>query len=105
MSVPNAFKFKVKNHIRLGGFPCGVGYIVNTTKRCVRFIHDEDIFKAGVNIKFGGSMGTVHVRPFVGEVTRELRGNWVDSHQIDVFLESQQHRTCHKNKNNRMLQH
>jgi hypothetical protein len=34
-SVPNAFKFKVKNHVRLGGALGLVGYVVNTTKRCV----------------------------------------------------------------------
>ena len=65
-SVPDAFKFKVKNRVRLGGLPHVVGYIVNTTKRCVH-----------INIKFGRNMGTVH--PYVGEVTGELRGNWVDS--------------------------
>ena len=39
-SVPNAFNFTVKNRIRLPGFPHVVGYIVNTTKRCTRFILD-----------------------------------------------------------------
>jgi hypothetical protein len=33
-SVPNAFKFKVKNCLRLGALG-PVGYVVNTTKRCV----------------------------------------------------------------------
>ena len=104
-SVPNAFKFKVKNRIPLGGFPHVVGYIVNTTKRCVQFIHNEDIFKVGVNIKFSGNMGTVHVCPYVGEVTRELRGNWVNSRQVDIFPKSQQHGTCCKNKKKWMPQH
>jgi hypothetical protein len=33
-SVPNAFNFKVKNHIPLKAFPRVVGYIVKTTQRC-----------------------------------------------------------------------
>ncbi len=32
---PNAFKFKVKNCIRLGGALGPVGRVVNTTKRCM----------------------------------------------------------------------
>ena len=64
-----------------------VGCIVNTTKRCMQCIHDEDIFKARVNIKFSMNMGTVHVCPYIGEVTGELRGNWVDSHQVDAWIQ------------------
>ncbi len=39
----------------------------------------KDVFKAGANIRFGRNMGTVHVRPYVGEVTGELRGIWGDA--------------------------
>ncbi len=76
-SVPNAFKFKVKNHVRLGALGL-VGYVVNTTKRCVRIVQDEDVFKAGADIKIGRNMGTVHVCPYVGEVTGDLRDKWMD---------------------------
>ena len=60
-SVPNIFKFKVKNCVCLGGLQGAVGFIVNTTKRCVQIIPDEDIFKGRVDIKFGRNMETVHV--------------------------------------------
>jgi hypothetical protein len=72
-SAPNAFKFKVKNRIHLGGILGPVGYVVNTIKRCMQIVQDEDLFKAGANIKFGRNMGTVHVCPYVGKVTGELR--------------------------------
>ncbi len=78
-SVLNALKFKVENCIRLGGALGPVGYIVNTTKRCVYIVQDEDVLKAGANIKFGSNIGTVHVRPYIGEITGELRGKWVDA--------------------------
>ncbi len=54
------------------------GFIVNTTKRCKQIVHDEDVLKAGVDIKLGRNVGTVNICPYVGEVTGELRGNWVD---------------------------
>jgi hypothetical protein len=78
-NVPNAFKFKVKNCVCFRGALSLVGYVVNTTKRCVQIVQDEDVFIAGANIKFGRNMRTVHVRPYVGEVTGELRGKWVDA--------------------------
>jgi hypothetical protein len=78
-SVPNAFKFKVKNRIHLGGALGPVGYVIKPTKRCVQIIQDEDVFQARADIKFGRNMGTVHVCPYVEEVTRELRGKWVDA--------------------------
>jgi hypothetical protein len=62
-NVPNAFKFKVRNLIRFGE-ACGpVGYDVHTTNRCMPIVQYEDMFKAGVNIKVGRDMGTVHVHP------------------------------------------
>ena len=73
-SVPNAFKFKVKNCVHLGGAFGLVGYVVNTTKRCLQIVQDEDVFKVGADIKFGRNMGTVHVHPYVRELTKELRG-------------------------------
>ncbi len=88
-SVPNAFKFKVKNRVHLGGLPGAVGYVVNTTKRCMQIIHDEDVFKVGADIQFGRNMGTVHVHPYVGEVTGELRGNWVDAHWVAAGIRIQ----------------
>jgi hypothetical protein len=81
-SVANAFKFKVKNHVCLGGFPSAVGYVVNTTKRCMQIIHDEEVFKVRADIKFSRNMGTVHARPYVKEVTGELRGKWVDARWV-----------------------
>ncbi len=72
-SVPNAFKFKVKNCVHLGALG-PVGNVVNTTKRCVQIVQDEDVFKARANIKIGRNMGTVHVCPYIGEVTGDLRG-------------------------------
>jgi hypothetical protein len=36
----------------------------------VQIVQDEDVFKAGAN---------VHVCPYVGKVTGELRGKWVDA--------------------------
>ena len=64
----------------ISSFPRLVSYIVKTTQRCVRFILDEDIFKVGVNIKTVQNLGTVHARPYVGEVTTKFRGgDWVDS--------------------------
>ncbi len=86
-SVPDALKFKFKNHVRLGGFLSAVSYIVNTTKRCVQIIHNGDMFKARADIKFGRNMGTVHVRPYVGEVTGELRGNWVDARRVAAGIQ------------------
>ena len=73
-SVPNAFKFKVKNCVRLGGALGPVGYVVNTTKIRMQIVPGEDLFKAGADIKFGRNMRTVHVCPYVGEVTGELSG-------------------------------
>jgi hypothetical protein len=78
-SFPNTFKLKVKNCVCLGGALGPVGYAVNTTKRCMQIVLDEDVFKAGADIKSGRNMGTVHVCPYVKEVTGELRGNWVDA--------------------------
>jgi hypothetical protein len=49
-SAPNAFKFKVKNCVRLGSLG-PIGHVINTTKRCVQIDQDEDVFKAGANIK------------------------------------------------------
>jgi hypothetical protein len=86
-SVPNAFKFKVNNCVRLGGALGPVGYVVNTTKRCMQIIPDEDVFKAGANIKFCRNMGNVHVCPYVGEVTGELRGNWVNARQVATGIQ------------------
>jgi hypothetical protein len=63
-----------------------VGYVVNTTKRCVQIVHDEYVFKRGADIKFGRNMGTVHVCPYVGEVTGELRGKWVDARQVAAII-------------------
>ncbi len=80
--VPNAFKFKVKNCVCLCGLPSAVGYVVGTSKKCLQIFHDEDMSKAEVNIKFGRNMGIVHVCQNVREVTGELRGNWVDAHQV-----------------------
>jgi hypothetical protein len=71
--------FKVKNRICLGGLPSAVGYVLNTTKRCTQIIHDENVFKAGADVKFGRNMGTLHVCPYAKEVTGELRGDWVDA--------------------------
>jgi hypothetical protein len=71
-SVPNAFKFRVKSRIRLEALG-PVGYVVDTTKRCMHNIQDEDVFKAGANIKIGRNMGTVHVHPYIREVTGNLR--------------------------------
>jgi hypothetical protein len=62
-SAPNTFKFKVKNCVCLGGTLGPVGYVVNTTKSCMQIVQDEDVFKAGANIKFGRNMGSVHVCP------------------------------------------
>jgi hypothetical protein len=73
-SVPNTFKFKVKICIRLGGDLGPVHYFHNTTKRCMQIVQDEDVFKAGADIKFGRNMGTVRVHPYIREVTGELRG-------------------------------
>jgi hypothetical protein len=84
-SVP--IKFKVKNCGRLGGFPSAVGYVVNSTKRCVQIIHDGDVFKARANVKFVRNMGSVHVCPYTGEVTGELRGNWVDERQVAAGIQ------------------
>jgi hypothetical protein len=87
-SVPNAFKFKVKNCVHLGALGL-VGYVVNTTKRCMQIVQDEDVFKAEVNIKIGWSMGTVHVCPYVGEVTGDLRGvTWVDAPWVAAIIQS-----------------
>ncbi len=60
-SVPDAFKFKVKNHVCLGGALGPVDYDVNTTKGWVQIVHDEEVFKVGADIKFGRNMGTVDV--------------------------------------------
>jgi hypothetical protein len=79
-------KFKVKNCVRLGGALGPVGYVVNTTKRCVQIVQDEDVFKAGANIKFGRNMGTVHVCPYVGEITGELRGKLVAAHWVAAVI-------------------
>jgi hypothetical protein len=65
-----------------------VGYVVNTTKRCVQIVQDEDMFKAGAYIKIGRNMGTVHVCPYVGEVTGELRGKWLDAHWTAAIVQS-----------------
>ncbi len=64
-----------------------VGCIVKTTKRCMQIIHDEDVFKVGAGIKFGRNMGTVHVHPYVMEVTGELRDNWMDAHQVAAGIQ------------------
>jgi hypothetical protein len=88
-SVLNAFKFKVKNRVLLGGALGLVGYVANITKRCVRIVQDEDMVKAGANIKFGRNMGTVHICPYDGEVTRELRGTWVDAHRVAAGIQIQ----------------
>jgi hypothetical protein len=87
-SVPNTFKFKVKNCLSLGGALGPVGYVVNTTKRCMQIVQDEDVFKGGADIKIGRNMGTVHVRPYIGEVTGELRGKWVDAHWVASIIQS-----------------
>jgi hypothetical protein len=87
-SVLNAFKFKVKNHLRLGALG-PVGYVVNTTKRCVQIVQAEDVFKAGADIKIGRNMGIVHVRPYVWEITGELRGGtWVDAPWVVAIIQS-----------------
>jgi hypothetical protein len=86
-SVQNSFKFKVKNCVRLGGALGPVGNVVNTTKRCVQIVQDKDKFKAEADIKFGRNMGTVHVCPYVGEVTGELRRKWVDAHWVAAGIQ------------------
>jgi hypothetical protein len=68
-SVPNAFKFKIQNCVSLGGALGPVAYVVNTTKRCMQIVQDEDMFEAGANVKFGRNKGNVHVCPYVWEVT------------------------------------
>jgi hypothetical protein len=45
------------------------------------------MFKAGAKIKFGRNMGTVHVCPYIGEVTGELWGNWVDARQVAAGIQ------------------
>ena len=40
------------------------------------------MFKAGADIKFGRNMGAVHVCPYVGEVTGEMRGIWADARRV-----------------------
>jgi hypothetical protein len=84
-SVVNTFKFKVKNCVHLGGALGTVSYVVNTTKRCMGI--NEDVFKAGADIEFGRNMGTQHVCPYVGEVAGELRGKWVDAHQVAAGIQ------------------
>jgi hypothetical protein len=86
-SVPNAFNFRVKNCVCLGALG-PVGYVVNTTERCVQIIQDEDLFKVGADIKIGRNTGTMHVRLYVGEVTGELRGKWVDAHWVAAIIQS-----------------
>jgi hypothetical protein len=53
----------------------------------MQIVHDEDVFKAGADIEFGRNMGTVNVCPYVGEVTGELRGNWVDARWVAAGIQ------------------
>ncbi len=86
-SVPNAFKFKVKNCVHLGRALGPVGYVVNTTKRCFQIVQDENLFKVGADIKFGRNMGNVHVCPYIREVAGELRGKWVDARWVAAGIQ------------------
>ncbi len=52
----------------------------------MQIVQDEDVFKAGADIKIGRNMGTVYVCPYVGEVTGELRGERVDAHQVSAII-------------------
>jgi hypothetical protein len=53
----------------------------------MQIIQGEDMFKAGADINFDRNMGTVHVCPYVGEVTGELRGNWVDARTVAAGIQ------------------
>jgi hypothetical protein len=46
------------------------------------------MFKSVADIKISRNMGTVHVCPYVGEVTGELRGKWVDARLVAVVIQS-----------------
>jgi hypothetical protein len=52
----------------------------------VQIVQDKDVFKVGADIKIGRNMGTVHVCPYVGEVTGELRGERVDARQVAAII-------------------
>jgi hypothetical protein len=39
----------------------------------MQIVQDEDVFKVGADIKLGRNMGTVHVCPYVREVSGDLR--------------------------------
>jgi hypothetical protein len=55
----------------------------------MQIVQDEDVIKAGAIINFGGNMGTVHIHPYVGEVTGDLRGStWVDARQVAAIIRS-----------------
>ena len=43
------------------------------------------MFKAGADIEIGRNMGTVHVCPYVGEVTRDLRGGYMGGCTLGCF--------------------
>jgi hypothetical protein len=43
----------------------------------VQIFQDEDVFEAGVDIKIGRNMGTVHVCQYVRELTGDLRGGYM----------------------------
>jgi hypothetical protein len=56
-------------------------------KRCVQIVQNEDVLKVGANIKIGRNMGTVHVHPYVGEVTGDLRGGtWMDACRVAAII-------------------
>jgi hypothetical protein len=44
------------------------------------------LLKAGADIEIGRNMGIVHVCPNIGEITGELRGTWVDAHQVAAII-------------------
>jgi hypothetical protein len=44
--------------------------------------------KVGANIKIGRNMVAVHVCPYLEEVTKELKGKWVDACLVAVVIQS-----------------
>jgi len=84
-SVPNAIQVQGQESHTFRTLNL-VGCVVDTTKRCIQIVQDEDVFKAGADIKIGKNMGTVYVCPYAGEVTGELRGERVDAHQVAAII-------------------
>ncbi len=73
--VPNKFKVKLMNQVRLRGHPGKARYVLSTMESCVSIILEEDIFKVNDGVVIANNLGFEHIRPYIREA-EEVVQHW-----------------------------